>query len=314
MTEAIPFFSREPQTDQRDWLETLSAALAPIVVKPGADFSSAERCAARIAIVADPDPLDLAAFPNLVWVQSLWAGVEGLLSDLGDARFDIVRMTDPNLAQTMAEAVLAWTLYLHRDMPRYHTAQAEKRWRQHRLVRAEDRPIGLLGLGNLGSVAAEVLKSQGFPLSGWSRRPKHIDGIACHSAEAGLRQVLQSSDILVCLLPLTPATHDLLNAERLALLPKHASVINFGRGALIDDDALLDALDAGRLGHAVLDVFREEPLPPTSPFWTHPGVTVLPHIAAPTTKSSAARIAAVNVTRYLETGELPPVVSRRRGY
>jgi glyoxylate/hydroxypyruvate reductase A len=149
---------------------------------------------------------------------------------------------------------------------------------------------------------------------GWSRSPKAIDGIACHSGEDGLAHVLSRAEIAVLLLPLTEGTRDLMNAERLALMPKGAVIINPGRGPLIDDTALLAALDAGRIGHATLDVFRTEPLPPDHPFWAHPKVTVTPHIAADTRPSSSSHVIAENIRRG-EAGEpFQHLVDRSRGY
>ena len=214
----------------------------------------------------------------------------------------------------MAEAVLAWVMYLHRDMPTYLRQQAERRWYQHELVLAQSRRIGVLGLGHLGRAAARRLRDNGFSVHGWSRRPSAIAGVPARYGTSGLEPTLADSDIAVVLLPLTDGTRGLLNAERLRAMPAGASLINFARGPIVEESALLDALDGGHLAHAVLDVFATEPLPPEHPYWGHPSVTVLPHVAAPTSRASACRLVKANLERYFETSEVPPAVSREQGY
>jgi len=271
----------------------------------------------EIAIVANPDPAVVRRFPALRWIQSLWAGVEKLVAEPAFASLPVVRMVDPQLARTMAEAVLAWTLYLHRDMPAYLAQQRARQWRQLPYVAPADRRIGLLGLGTLGEAAAQVLRQAGFRVQGWSRTPKRLDpllGVATFSGTDGLHEMVSRTDILVCLLPLTRQTRHLVDGPLLQRLPKHASVVNFGRGALIRTSDLLAALDAGRLAHAVLDVFDEEPLPEDSPLWLHPRVTVLPHISADTDPATASLIVARNVAQWRHSGAIPAAVDRVRGY
>ena len=310
----IPFVSRIGDADAAAWLQALAAALPGHRVAPLAQLDAAERQAARVAIVANPDPRDLRSLPNLQWVQSLWAGVERLLAEDPQAAYAIVRMTDPQLARTMAEAVLAWVLYLHRDMPRYRQQQAARHWQPHELPLPSQRRIGILGLGHLGREAARVLVGQGFSVHGWTRSPTQVHGVQTFDGEAGLALALQRSDIVVVLLPLTAATRGLLDAQALAELPHGASLINFARGPIVDEAALLDRLSSGALAHVVLDVFEHEPLPAGSPLWAHPAVTVLPHISAPTNRSTASLIAADHIHRYLASGAVPPAVDRSRGY
>ena len=273
-----------------------------------------QRRVVDVAIVANPDPAALRSLPSLRWVHSVWAGVERLLADLQDMPLHIVRLVDPQLAATMAEAVLAWTLYLHRDMPLYASQQKQRVWRSAEYVRPQRKVVSMLGLGALGEAAAKVLLQQGFQVRGWSRTPKTLDGVRCFSGEDGLQAMLIDTDMLVCLLPLTPATQGLLNAQRLAWLPATASLINFARGAIIDDEALRARLDQQLLKHAVLDVFAVEPLPADSWHWAHPSVTVLPHCSGPTDRQAAADIVAANILRYRQDGSLPTGVDRQRGY
>ncbi|UIN19298.1 2-hydroxyacid dehydrogenase [Herbaspirillum frisingense] len=310
----IPFVSQGDAASVAAWLQALRNAMPEEQVVAFADLDDAQRAQCRLAIVANPDPAQLKQLPQLQWVHSVWAGVERLVADLGQSDLQITRLLDPRLAGTMAEAVLAWTLYLHRDMPRYAQQQREQRWQQLDYVAPEQRRIGLLGLGALGEAAAVALRQARFPVAGWSRSPRQLDGVETFSGMQGLTQLLSRSDILVCLLPLTHDTRGLLDAARLALLPPQAQLINFARGPIIDDGALRQALDAGQLKHAVLDVFATEPLPPASWQWTHPAVTVLPHCSAPTDAATASAIVAGNIRHYRESGEIPANVDIGRGY
>lgn len=276
-----------------------------------------ERESTRVAVVDGPSADQLASLPNLEWVHSTWAGVEALIDALRPD-VNIVRMVDPQLAETMSEAVLTWVLYLHRDMPRFVRRQRERVWDPVPVtVRAAERRVGILGLGALGVAAAERLRDNGFAVAGWSRSPKSVDGVECVDGDDGLATLFAGSDIVVNLLPDTPATAGLLGAaDAFDRMRPGASILNVGRGPTIDDGALLAALDSGRVGHAVLDVFVEEPLPVDHPYWTHESVTVLPHITGPTSDSTAAEIVAANLVQWLETGDLPTVgvVDRTAGY
>ena len=319
----VPFASRVDAALHRTWLDALGAAFDAVAaddphgprvaVRDVRHLDDDERRAARVAIVSDPDPEDLAALPALEWVHSLWAGVETLV-DRVDPRVDIVRLVDPDLTRAMSEAVLAWTLYLHRDVPRYLAQQRARTWAYRELVPTAERRVGVLGLGELGAASARALAAHGFDVAGWSRSPKTIEGVRTFSGDGGLGALLERSDVLVVLLPLTDATRGLLDEAMLDRLPEGASVINVARGPILVEADLLAHLNAGRLEHAVLDVFDVEPLPGDHPFWDHPRVTVMPHVAAPTPRRAAARLAAGAVRRWYRSGELPPTVDRARGY
>ena len=315
MKPIIPFVSEASQDERREWRDALPEALADIaVVKPFETLMDEERRAARVAIVANPDPAQVAALPNLVWVQSLWAGVERLMTELPADGPLIVRLTDPQMAETMSEAVLAWTLYLHRDMPRYMAQQRQKIWHGHALKTPQEKTVGVLGIGKLGGVTAQRLQANGFKVMGWSRSPRTLQDVDCFSGPDGLETVLGRSDIVILLMPLTAETINMIGTAELALMKPGASIINFARGPILNEDALLKALDHGPLGHAVLDVFNEEPLPAEHPFWSHKKVTVLPHISAPTITSTASKIVAENIARFLADGTVPESVDRERGY
>jgi glyoxylate/hydroxypyruvate reductase A len=257
---------------------------------------------------------DFSPFTRLRAVFSLWAGVERIVGN-PTLRVPLTRMVDAGLSEGMRDYVAGHVLRYHLDLDA-HLAHQDGVWR-HDLVPplARERIVAVLGQGALGRAASETLAGLGFQVLGWSRRakPPH-PRIALDHGEAGLARILSRAEILVLLLPATPATENLLDDRRLALLPMGARIINPGRGTLIDDAALLRALDRGRVGHATLDVFREEPLPSGHPFWSHPKVTVTPHIAAETRPETASEVIIENVER-AEAGEpLLHEVDRAAGY
>ncbi len=256
---------------------------------------------------------DFAPFKRLKAVLSLWAGVETVVGN-DSITVPLCRMVDPSLTEGMVEWVTGHVLRHHLGMDAHIHGQ-DGVWRAGIVPPlARDRKVSILGLGALGKACGEALAALNFDVSGWSRTQKHVAGIKCFSGEDGLQACLRGAEIVVLLLPATAATDNILNAARLAFLPAGAVIINPGRGPLIDDEALLAALDAGQIGHATLDVFRREPLPAAHPFWSHPKVTVTPHIASETRPASASRVIAQNVRRG-ETGQaLLHQVDRMAGY
>jgi glyoxylate/hydroxypyruvate reductase A len=239
---------------------------------------------------------DFAAFTRLKAVLSLWAGVETIVGTV-PRELPLCRMVDSGLSRGMAEYVAAHVLRHHVGLDSHLRGQ-DGVWRNGVVPPlAPDRTVGILGLGEIGRAVAATLALLGFEVRGWSRRQREIPGAETYAGEDGLAAVLSAADILVTLLPGTPDTADMIDARRLALLPAGAHLINPGRGTLVDDAALLDALDSGRLAHATLDVFRDEPLPPDHPFWSHPRVTVTPHVAAATRPETASLAIAENIRR-----------------
>jgi glyoxylate/hydroxypyruvate reductase len=243
-------------------------------------------------VYAPSSPLqDFTPYARAKAVLSLWAGVERVVANPTLTQ-PLCRMVDPALTEGMVEWVAGHTLRHHLGMDR-HIVNPGRVWDPTCPPLARERPVTILGMGALGSACAAALRALNFPVTGWSRTEKP----GCLHGDDGLAQALATASILVTLLPRTPETESLLDAGRLALLPRGAVILNPGRGALIDDQALLAALDRGQIGHATLDVFRVEPLPSDHPFWSHPGVTVTPHIAADTRPASAARVIAENIRR-----------------
>lgn len=310
----IALVTRLSDEAEAEWLALLRAELPDETILSLRAMSTAEMAAVDIAIVANPDPSDLNRLPNLIWVHSLWAGVERLVAELPGFARPIVRLVDPQLARNMSEAALAWTYYLFRDMPAYARQQRARQWHQQPYRSAASVTVGVLGLGELGAAAADRIRAQDFNVLGWSRRQKSLPGVDCLSGDDGLNKLLADSDILICLLPLTDATRGLLGAQAFAKMKRGAALINFARGPIVDQTALLAALDTGSLDHAVLDVFDQEPLPEDSPYWSHPDVTVLPHISGPTDPVTGARVVAGNIKAYRQDGTMPESVDMTIGY
>ena len=271
-----------------------------------------------------PEEVDYIVYAPSSWLQdftpytrakavlNLWAGVEAITGN-ETLKIPLARMVDYGLRQGMVEWVTGHVLRHHLDID-FFLRHQEGDWLPKVPPLASDRRVTVLGLGELGRACAEALAALGFTVSGWSRNPKQIDGIDCHSGQEGLRQALEKAEILVLLLPYTAATENVLNAESLNWMPEGAVVINPGRGQLIDDDALLDALGTGQIRHATLDVFRTEPLPADHPYWGRPNVTVTPHIASETRPETASEVIAENIRRG-ETGEpFLHLVNRELGY
>ncbi|MDD9920832.1 MAG: glyoxylate/hydroxypyruvate reductase A [Boseongicola sp.] len=255
---------------------------------------------------------DFTPFTNCKAVLNLWAGVEAIIGNETLTQ-PLTRMVDFGLTEGMVEWCVGHTLRHHLGMDA-DIKRTDTTWDFRSPPLARDRKVTVLGLGELGRAVATALRRLNFDVIGWSRTPKALKKVRCLSGEAGLRVALESAEILILLLPLTGETENILNAENLAQLPEGAVVINPGRGPLIDDDALLAALNSGRVGHATLDVFRVEPLPSDHPYWAHPNVTVTPHLASDTRAPSAATVVAENIRRS-EAGEpLLHLVDRAAGY
>jgi glyoxylate/hydroxypyruvate reductase A len=255
---------------------------------------------------------DFGPYTRCKAVLGLWAGVERIVGNPTLTQ-PLSRMVESGLTEGMVEWVVGHTLRHHLGMDR-HIVNPGHVWDPTCPPLARERPVAMLGMGALGLACTRALIALNFPVTGWSRSERQIDGIRMLHGDDGLESALRGADVVITLLPKTPETENLLNARRLALMKPGAAILNPGRGALIDDDALLAALDTGHIGHATLDTFRVEPLPVDHPFWTHPRVTVTPHIAADTRPVGAARVIVENIRRG-EAGEpFLHLVDRTRGY
>jgi glyoxylate/hydroxypyruvate reductase A len=278
------------------WLPLLQPLL------PNDEFRLESKGDEEIAIVAAPPKGTLEKLKDAKLIQSLWMGVENLLADPALPRHvPLARLVDPGMVAAMTETVLAHTLDWHRRLYRYRAQQREAKWHRFRQYMASDHTVGILGMGALGTAAAQRLLALGFNVAGWSRRPKDIEGVSCFTE---IDSVLTRSDVVVCLLPLTDQTRGILRLENLKKIKKGGGIINCARGPHIVRDDLIAALDAGHLAHAWLDVFDKEPLPADDPLWRHPGVSITPHAAALTEPRTAAVEVARNIER-IRRGERP---------
>ncbi len=271
------------------------------------------------AAVWKPGPGELAAFPNLRVIFNLGAGVDALMADSSLPNVPLVRVAVGDLTDRMTEYVVLHVLMHHRQEPYLRACQHEKRWQPKFQWPASAISVGIMGLGTLGLNAAEVLARIGFRVAGWSRTPKRIDGIECFHGQEQFDAFLERTDILVCLLPLTPDTRHILNRGLFAKLNRNSPLgapvlINAGRGGLQAEADILACLDDGTLGAASLDVFADEPLPADSPFWTHPKIVLTPHNAADTDPDEISKYVARQIERLEAGGALENVVDPARGY
>lgn len=307
---ALVFISPDDPADL--WRAELNRRMPDLEVRIWPEVGDPDEV--EVALVWQPPPGALQRFPNLKALLSLGAGIDGLLADPTLPDLPLARMVDPSLTRGMSEYVLAAVLRHHRRFDRFQEAQARSEWAFEFPNEAADRRVGIMGLGTLGSDAARVLHGHGFDVLGWSRSGRELAGVRCYAGLDGLDGFLAASEILVCLLPLTVATRDILNANLFAQLPQGACVINVARGAVLVDQDLLDALDRGHLEAATLDVFRGEPLAGDHPFWRHPKVLVTPHVASYCQPASAADGVVANIRRALAGEPLAHQVDRTRGY
>ncbi len=257
----------------------------------------------------------LNEFPSLKGIASLAAGVDHLMVDPQLTKHvPIARVVDPYMANDIVQYVTAVALCQIKRMDHWRCQQQQKRWAKEPPFSLADRTIGIMGLGFLGGKAALMLQSLGLKVIGWSQSPKQIEGVKTYTGEADFSAFLSQSSTLICMLPLTSATRNILNRETFSLLPKGAYLINVGRGEQLVDEDLLEAIDQGQLSGACLDVFRQEPLPSSHPFWSHDAIRVTPHVASVTNASTAAPQVLENYKRALAGLTLLNLVDVSKGY
>ncbi|WP_048439783.1 glyoxylate/hydroxypyruvate reductase A [Caenimonas sp. SL110] len=297
-------------TKAAPWIAGLSAAL------PGADIHEWQPGAPQAdhAVVWAPPQQFLDEQPQIKGIFNIGAGVDALLKLRLPPQAVLVRIDDGGMAVQMAEFVCHAITRHVRELDVIEIAARRSEWAFRKPRRREEFPVGVMGLGVLGSLVANAVKQFDYPVMGWSRTPRELPGVQCFAGEDQFDNFLQATRILVCLLPLTSETRDIINARTLSKLMPGAYVINVARGAHVVDEDLIAALDSGHVAGAALDVFRTEPLPAEHPFWHHPKITVTPHTSARTLRDeSIAQIA--GKIQALERGEpVAGVVDLQRGY
>lgn len=291
---------------------TEAAAVAGVEIDLRMDPADADPASVDFLIYAPDGPVqDLAPYTGLTAALSLWAGIEKLLTiDPPPGDVPLTRVVDEGMMLGMIDYVVDHLLRHHLDIDRYIDASPTDRWETDFPPLARERTVGMLGLGALGGACAERLVLNGFRVIGWSRSQKEIPGVECRCGEAALDETIAGAEILVLLLPWTDDTYHILNARRIALMPLDACLINAARGQLIDHQAL----SAGLLRHATMDVFEVEPLPPDDPYWIHPRVIVTPHIARTTRPETASQSLVAQIARHQRGESFLYVVDRARGY
>ena len=299
----------------RRWFEVLANGSREVVL----ESATPDDPSIAYAVAWRHQPGSLQKLPNLKAIFSLGAGVDHIMSDPALPDVPVIRVVDENLTQHMVDYVCWRVLDHHRHGMLYRAQQPKKVWHEPPQRPAGDISVGIMGLGQLGRAAAKALRSLGFSLNGWSRLERAVDGVSTYSGESGLIPFLNATDILVVLLPLTPSTEGMIDYPLLRELRRRnglggAVLINAGRGRLQKDADILHALDDGTLKEASLDVFETEPLPESSPLWTHPKVFVTPHAAA---TSDPNRLVPPMLAQMdaIDRGEAPwNVVDRKAGY
>jgi glyoxylate/hydroxypyruvate reductase A len=296
----------------QEWHDTFRQQLPdlPIRIWPDAgDLNEIEYLA-----FMHPDFDKLPAFPNLKAMLSRAAGVDDLVGHPKLPKVPLGKVEPPDGDPMMTEYVIMHVLRLHREMPTYQAAQARREWLRVPIARPEQRRVGFLGFGLMAKAPALILKSLGFQVSAWVRRPRQGEDVPIFHGSDQLERFLNQTDIAVCLLPLTAETEGIFCARTFAMMPKGAMLVNCGRGRHVVDKDLIAALDAGQLSHAALDALWPEPLPPESPLWLHPKVTVMPHVARRPTVNQLVTEMVKNVRSIRAGGSLLEQIDLSAGY
>ncbi|MBR1245350.1 glyoxylate/hydroxypyruvate reductase A [Bradyrhizobium sp. AUGA SZCCT0169] len=266
-----------------------------------------------LAVWSPPENI-ATTFRNLELVFSVGAGVDQFDFSQLPPHVPLIRMLEPGIAEGMVEYATMAVLALHRDLVHLIAQQRQQIWREIRITPAAKRRVSVMGLGLLGQAVLERLKLFGFPLAGWNRSPRTIEGVTCYAGRETLLDFLAQTDILLCLLPLTDETRGILNMSLFEALPHGAQLVNVGRGGHLVEADLIAALERGLLSSAVLDVAEQEPLPAGHPFWNHPRILLTPHIASMTTPETAVEFVLDTIGRHRRGEILPGRVDRDRGY
>lgn len=299
-----------PDRKLEDLQQRLRAALPEVAIEIWPQL--ADPAAVTFAVLWKQPAGVLAQLPNLKALQSYGAGIDSIVTDPDLPALPLARVVDPALTESMLRYLAGIESYYRLRLDQFNRQQQQALWKPKSPRTLQT--LCVLGLGELGAATARYFQAQGYQVTGWSRTVKDIPGIRCFAGADGLAPALQQADLVICLLPLTPATTQLLDQQVLALMKPGVILINVARGAIIDDQALLAALESGQVQAACLDVFRQEPLPATDPYWHHPAVTITPHISAVTRVESVVAQIAENYRRAEQGLPLLNQVDLQQGY
>ena len=294
------------------WRDTVAEKLPDLELRIWPD--AGEPADIEYLAFMQPDFDILPAFPNLKAMFSRSAGVEAFVDHPKMPKVPLGKMEPPGGDPMMTEYVVMHVLRFHRDMPGYQMAQANREWRRTQIVRPEERRVGFLGYGMMAKAPALVLKSLGFKVSAWVRSSREKEEVPIFHGSDRLEPFLNQTDIAVCLLPLTRETEGIFCARTFAMMPRGAMLINVGRGKHVVYDDLIRALDSGQLSYAALDALWPEPLPPDSPLWLHPKITVMPHVARRPTVAQLVTEIAANIKSLNNGGGLLQQIDTAMGY
>lgn len=298
--------------DAQAWLDTFAEQIPDLKIRIWPDAGDVKEV--EYLAFMRPDFDLLPAFPNLRAMFSRSAGVESFVDHPKLPKVPLGKVEPPGGDPMMTEYVIMHVLRLHRDMPAYQAAQANREWSRAPITRPEQRRIGFLGYGMMAKAPALVLQSLGFKVSAWVRSPRPVAEVPIFHGSDQLASFLGQTDIAVCLLPLTPETEGIFCARTFAMMPRGAMLVNVGRGKHVVENDLIAALDSGQLSYAALDALWPEPLPPESPLWLHPKVTVMPHVARRPTVAQLATEIVANIRSLEAGGQLLQEINYTRGY
>lgn len=294
------------------WRDTLAELLPEVEARIWPD--SGDLAKVEYLAFMRPDFDKIPTLPNLRAMFSRSAGVEAFVNHPKLPKCPLGKIEPAGGDPMMTEYVVMHVLRFHRNMPAYQTAQARHEWWRTTIVRPEQRRVGFLGYGLMAKPPALVLKSLGFPVSAWVRNPRDPEEIPVFHGNGQLTEFLSRTDIAVCLLPLTRETEGILCARTFEMMPRGAMVINIGRGGHVVYQDLIAALDSGRLAYAALDALKPEPLPPDSPLWDHPKITIMPHVARRPTVAQLVTEIAANIHSIEAGGGLLQEIDKTLGY
>ena len=298
-------------SDNSQWQAALAELLPDMPVYTYPDIPNTDSI--QYALVWNHPQGDLQQYKNLRCILSLAAGMEHLMNDANLPDVPMVSLGDPAMSRDMANYALYWVMDIHRNYDHYRDQQQQQNWQRIDTEMTSEFSVLVLGLGRIATLVSQTIQQAGYRVKAWDFKNKQAEGIDTFAGNEALSALLPEADVVVSCLALNDRSEQLIDNKFLSKMSDHASIINISRGAIIDEAALMTALNRGHLQRAVMDVFAVEPLPTGHELWSHPKVRVTPHMSGPTYARSAARVIVDNIKR-MENGQNPePIFDRSRG-